>query len=448
MRNFFVDKTVLALSVSALLFIGGAAALAVYQPVAAIALIGAVIVLATFPFTKLYVAVTAVSLPLSAVLAAATPIGYVALCDVTAMIAIASFCMSRIGNDKGPLQANRGELLLPVRLFIGLAIPYFAVSLYSVLTNDGQVSVAVQRVELIIVWLIFGALLFQSKSLNLFIKWFIGCCVVLSLAWIAAPGVGGVLGIQKNPSGGFISAALIMLILSRVPNVLRFPGIVVLCGGLLSTGSRGSMLGIGVAAVLLILFIQQWRRIFVPFFVAGVGSLVAFVSLPSHVTARILSQDDAGAYNIDIRGLFVTDALDRFREAPWSGVGVGNYMQQHPGLLSVQTHDPHNVFALSLAEGGYPLLIGFVVMSAGPLLWLLGKRKTSIVALAIAVQTSTLVHAFVDVYWVRGTPAVGWLLVGAAAAYLFVEGRTSEEASVGSPNDQTRLGRSPARMLV
>lgn len=418
MRNLLEDKLTPMLMAAACLFTLLVSGLAIFQPSLAVGLVGLALVLLTLRFHQFYVVLAAVSLPFSATFAAATPIGVIPLCDVAALIAVVSVATNRAGNQPRSGESPAGGMMRSARVLIILAIPYFAVALYSALFNGGSLPTALQRMELVILWLVFGALLFRVKSLNLFITWFVGVCALLSVAWMASPGINGVWGIQKNPSGGFISAALIMVILSPMANKWRLPGIVILCGGLLSTGSRGSMLGTAVAVVLLMLFARQWKRIFLPFIFAAAGGLIAFAALPATVTARILSQDGEGVYNIDIRGLFITDALEQFRDAPWSGVGIGNYVQNHPGLMSVRTNDPHNVFAFSLAEGGYPLLAGFLIMCLVPLLWLLGKRKTSVVALALAVQVSTLTHAFVDVYWVRGTPAVGWLLLGAAAAYI------------------------------
>lgn len=441
MRNQPANRSNLYIAGFALAVVAFAAALYAEEPRGVLLLAAFVAALATLPLWRLYVVIAAVSLPFSATLAAATPVGLIPLCDVAAVLAMASYCLRFMqvpGKSKTVEPGGVASSSLSVLVF---AVPYFALTLLSVLIAAGSLPAAIQRTELVVVWVAFGALLYRLEAVTLFLRWFVGTCMVLSLAWIATPGVGGVLGIQKNPSGGFISAALIILVLSPTPNRYRLPGILVLCGGLLSTGSRGSLLGLAVAVALLLLFTKQWRRIFAPLVFAVMGGLAAFAALPESVTRRILSQDSEGAYNIDIRGAFVADALAKFEEVPWIGIGVGNYIQSDPALLSVRTRDPHNVYALSLAEGGYPLLAAFLLMVGGSLLWLMTKQKTWLVALAIAIQVSTLVHAFVDVYWVRGTPSVGWLAMGAAAAYLYTHRRATQSKDLPGPPkpNQARL---------
>src|SRR5207302_468974 len=80
-----------------------------------------------------------------------------------------------------------------------------------------------------------------------------------------------------------------------------------------------------------------------------------------------------------------------------------------------RTTDPHNVVLKVTAEEGYPGVVMFVLMVLGTA-WLLLRRLkvTSWAALAIIVQVAAMAHALVDVYWVRNTPVLGWLLLGAA----------------------------------
>ncbi|NKZ93669.1 hypothetical protein GS966_28365 [Rhodococcus hoagii] len=144
-------------------------------------------------------------------------------------------------------------------------------------------------------------------------------------------------------------------------------------------------------------------------------------------------------YNSRIREVFVDDAMYQFHQAPWSGVGVGNYEQITASLSRVDTHDPHNVFVLALVEGGYPLGVAFALLCVGTLIWLLRRRKTTLVALALVVQISTLAHAYVDVYWVRGTPVVGWMLIGAAAASTYSWQRSRRDG--GGASATVRTGR-------
>ena len=67
---------------------------------------------------------------------------------------------------------------------------------------------------------------------------------------------------------------------------------------------------------------------------------------------------------------------------------------------------------LQAAEGGYLLAASFVLLIAGSFLALFRMRRIDVAAVAAGVLLSTVAHGLVDVYWVRGTPVLGWLLVG------------------------------------
>jgi O-antigen ligase len=236
---------------------------------------------------------------------------------------------------------------------------------------------------------------------------------------------------QKNPSGGFIAASILIMLLSNMRNLYRLPLLALLGAGLVATGSRGSILGLAVALVFVAVFRSQWKRTLIPLGLVLVGGVVAFLSLPNDMRARLLSQGESASYNINIRGTFIADALQHFHAHPWYGIGVGNYAQTDSALSNVATQDPHNVYALTLAEGGYPLLVAFALLTIGTAVWLLITRpKNTMVILAVSVQIGILVHTAVDVYWVRGTPSIGWLLIGMAAiggAHLTTESKQSAD---------------------
>ncbi|UZJ24952.1 hypothetical protein RHODO2019_00050 [Rhodococcus antarcticus] len=98
---------------------------------------------------------------------------------------------------------------------------------------------------------------------------------------------------------------------------------------------------------------------------------------------------------------------------------MGSYTggRRQPGI-----GDPHQVLYFQLAEGGVVLLVGFLVLVAVTL-WvaLRSAGRTPLAVAALAVQISTLVHALGDVYWVRGTPTMGFLLVGVSLAVVALD---------------------------
>jgi hypothetical protein len=61
------------------------------------------------------------------------------------------------------------------------------------------------------------------------------------------------------------------------------------------------------------------------------------------------------------------------------------------------------------------LVVAFLLLQLGAIVVVFRRRKLSPWAVpAICVQVAILVHGMVDVYWVRGTPVMGWLLIGLA----------------------------------
>ena len=187
--------------------------------------------------------------------------------------------------------------------------------------------------------------------------------------------------------------------------------------GAYATESRGALLGLGVGIVVLAALSSRDLLQFVVR-AAVVAAVIAlgFALLPHSAQQRILGNTSSTRYNDDIRRSYAHDARQVIDDHPLLGVGVGNYHAGQEFDLTA-TDDPHEIVLLTTAEGGYPLLVAFGVMQLGAILVVYRRRAGNALApLAIAVQVSTLVHALVDIYWVRGTPVLGWLLVGAAAA--------------------------------
>jgi O-antigen ligase len=139
--------------------------------------------------------------------------------------------------------------------------------------------------------------------------------------------------------------------------------------------------------------------------------------LPSTVTARFTNfsgaAGTAGAYAIDIRGEYVHDAEQLIAAHPWTGVGVGNYLAGNVQQVTLTT-DPNNVLLLEAAEGGYLFAASFVLLIGGAVFALWRLRRIELAPAAVAVVLATVAHGLVDIYWVRGTPVLGFLLVGMA----------------------------------
>lgn len=304
-------------------------------------------------------------------------------------------------------------LLVPLSLYLcGLAV---AVAFHP--SVEG-VATLVQRLELVVLALLAGVFLAQQKSLDRALGLFVLVAGVLAVAatlatLIRGTEVGGFLGVQKNPAGQAIAGALLVLVGNR-----SFPVRPIMAGalavGLLASLSRGAVVAAAVGLLVLATLQSRGQRLRLIGLAAGVGALVvlAFNSLPGEQQERLVRVSPGTDYAAGERFRYADDAWATFQSAPYLGVGPGNYAggEQAPGIA-----DPHNVLLLEAVDGGVVLAGAFLLLAVGSLFVLARRvRRHPIVVTALAVQLATLLHGMVDVYWVRGTPVLGWVLVGAA----------------------------------
>jgi O-antigen ligase len=246
---------------------------------------------------------------------------------------------------------------------------------------------------------------------------------LLAVAWPVLNPT-GVLGsqFQKNPVGGFIASAILLLLAVRGLRRLLWC-VPLLIVGLGLTASRGAIVALVLGIVVIALMHVGRSRGTV---VAGalaivITGLVAFQFLPASTTSRITnfsaSGNSAGSWAIFYRDQYYHDAEALIAAHPWTGVGVGNYLTGTAGNLTVAT-DPHNVILLEAAEGGYVFAASFILLVLGVAFALWRVRRVELAPAAAGVLLATLAHGLVDVYWVRGTPVLGWLLVGMVCGLL------------------------------
>jgi hypothetical protein len=211
-----------------------------------------------------------------------------------------------------------------------------------------------------------------------------------------------------------------ILLLISVRGLRRLlPCLPILVVGLALTASRGAVLGLVVGiAVLTVWLGGRSRRILVARTLAVVvTAALIYQWLPSSVTTRFATLSSGtstpAAYAIYVRGEYAHDAEQLIDAHPWTGIGVGNYLAGSAALGS-QTTDPHDVILLEAAEGGYIFAASFVLLIAASAFALWRLRRVDLAPVAAAVLLATAAHGLVDVYWVRGTPVLGFLLVGMA----------------------------------
>lgn len=281
-----------------------------------------------------------------------------------------------------------------------------------------------QRMQLVVVPLLVGALLVACGALRRGLTLYVVSSCVLSLAWVSAVIPEG-WQLQKNPVGQFLVGGILVALAVNIGAPLRILALPVLSVGLVSTASRGAILGLLVGLMCLLIASPGLTRLrltaaLVPL---TAGLVLGYALLPDDIQERTTTFSAAqsgvgtsGEYTIKIREQYWDDALALIGSRPLTGVGVGGYLAGDAAQGDL-TNDPHNFLLLEAAEGGLVLAGALVVLLVGSLVIVFRRRRaTLLAALAIAVQASLVAHGLVDVYWVRGTPVLGWLLVGAALA--------------------------------
>ena len=186
--------------------------------------------------------------------------------------------------------------------------------------------------------------------------------------------------------------------------------------GLLLTQSRGAIIaaaiGITVIVVMRGLPARQMAIRIAPVLVAaGLTFAVMPATTQERLTTFSAGTTTRAEYSIWYRDQYAADARRIIDSNPWTGVGVGNYGAANASSFN-PVSDPHNVLLLQAAEGGYLLAAGFILVIAGSFFALFRMRSIELAPVAAGVLLSTAAHGLVDVYWVRGTPVLSWLLVG------------------------------------
>lgn len=305
--------------------------------------------------------------------------------------------------------------LAPLKLVVGQYVAVLTV----LLVAHPQVAVVIasgQRVELFFFPLVVGALVAKIGREYLFLRAYVVGAAATGALWMGGVELG-----QKNPIGQFIANALIVLFAVRQVRPWLQWLTPLLVASLLWTQSRGAILSVGIGFVLLVVVQPGMRSrarsllLSVP---VAIAAFVAFRLLPEQAQERNLTytsgNETAGEWAIKIREQYHADAWNLIHAHPWTGIGVGSYRagNQYEGTF---TDDPHQVLLLEGATGGYLLMASFIILICGSL-WVAVRatRHTVLGPAAVAVAGAIAGHGLVDVYWVRGTPILGWLLMGMA----------------------------------
>lgn len=320
-----------------------------------------------------------------------------------------------VGKDDAPWRAM-APIRWPLGQYVAVMGVVWAAHLgFSTLIQTGQ------RLELFLIPLLAGAAMVQWGCEHAVLRTYVLVTTTFAALYPFFSNGEMSLGVQKNPAGQFIANALLMLV--ALPEVRRrlLWTVPILTIGLLWTQSRGALVSvpIGLAALLMMNRAGDRRRTIAMLVPLAAVAWVAFSALPESFQERNTSfgagTGTRAAYSLKIREQFREQAWSIVHARPWTGVGIGNYAA---GLdrTAVSTADPHQVLLLQAAEGGYPFAASFVVLVIGCLALVRRSAPGPVAAAAGAVISASVAHGMVDVYWVRGTPVLGWALIGMALA--------------------------------
>jgi O-Antigen ligase len=276
----------------------------------------------------------------------------------------------------------------------------------------GDIAKTGQRFELFLVPLVIGAFAALTDRHIPLLKAYVVAATALAVLWPL-----GIVGGQKNPVGQMIANAILVVVGVRA---LRRYVIcaAILVPGLVLTLSKGAILATAIGLVVIFSF-QSTRAGTVLRKVAVLAAVAfaAYATLPPSLQNRLTTLtpgvSSPGAYALHTRQQYAKDAEHIIAAHPWIGIGVGNYLAGDP-YQGTQAQDPHDVLLLQAAEGGYAFAVSFMLLIVGTFVALRKMGRVDVTAAAAGVLLATVVHGLVDVYWVRGTPVLSWLLVGMA----------------------------------
>jgi hypothetical protein len=352
------------------------------------------------------------SLPVAIISIHAGSGGHISAPDLLMVFAGASILFLWLTKPSVPILRSLRPVALPVIVYC--AAMFMVLAVHPGLRETAKFG---QRLELFALPLILGAFAALTNRHIRLLQAYVLAATALAALWPL-----NTFGFQHNPVGQLIGNAVLLLIGVRRLRPLA-PCLLFLVPGLVLTHSRGAIAATLIGALVVLAMQRLGTRPVVkrvlPFAVLGVA---AFTLAPPALQARVLTfspgKATPGQYSIYLRQEAARDAQEIIRKHRWTGVGIGNYGAAHATLTSRQAQDPHQVLLLQAAEGGYLFAGSFVLLIGGTMLALRRMRDVDLAPAAAGVFFATAVHGLVDIYWVRGTPVLSWLLVGMVCGQL------------------------------
>lgn len=355
--------------------------------------------------------------------------------DVLLLVALAAWLINNSLRNAPNPRIRGNPMLLPAVLFVGVNWMSIAWSVHIHTT----ITKGIQLIELFVIFqIVFSSLPSSVRTIRNGFTFLVGLTVVLAIATLAyyaghpaARTQGTYLpGFNKNAIGSFLTAGLVLAygLHTHSRGALARPFLVTAMLldvlGLLSSGSRGAMLGAAAAILIVSLFLKRGK-------IVAIALVVLLAALYLAVVAPDITQKTAlpGSYDTSTLRIHIwKDALHAIEHNPVLGMGGGTYYDVQYGQ-----GDPSNLFLLTWAEIGLPGMAALIyfLISFGQLLWRSRRLQGEAAVLAITAggaTVSVLVHSQVDVSWTRGTYSLAFAMIGIMVALA----RLSPEPAVAS----------------
>lgn len=305
--------------------------------------------------------------------------------------------------------------------FVGIFLIGISTSLFSAIDTRNSLKEIVQFLQLSI---LFTVLLYnnikQEKTISILLSAVVFGASILALCatyLFIKHGPEGVyaLGFHKNALGSFMAVSLPLAIAQfrQRTSWWRFLLMVCVTCGLLASYSRGAWVGAFTGLVTVEMLFQKRNLLWLVFL--GAVILLLYPAIPPKITSKVTNK-----HTLEMRQEQWAIAESGFNRHILTGVGYANFLllsQEHNVLH--QHEDPHNIFLRLAAETGLIGLGTFIVLFSGIYFYCYQIiKKERVLRLQIwerglfASLIAYLVHGMFDVFWVRGTGSLFWILVG------------------------------------
>ncbi|HSX58170.1 MAG TPA: O-antigen ligase family protein [Candidatus Saccharimonadales bacterium] len=202
--------------------------------------------------------------------------------------------------------------------------------------------------------------------------------------------------------------------------------LLILLGGLVSSGSRGAYLGIFAALIFFLIYFLYLKmsskvrnfsdKLFILLIIVFFSAIVLFFINISTITKITLNNKEKLPANLVSRVCLWEGSVRAIKLEPVTGVGLSNFqavqVKEHT-CSSEKSIYPHNIFLNFWSETGVFGLISFIAICGYCFFKLVGLKKTDYFNIALAaVFIEILFHGLLDVpYFKNDLSVLFWTIV-------------------------------------